>query len=111
MKLQTLKPRLQAQRTPKAARREVVQTGFRNQFQKLYNHDWRKARARFLQTNPLCKYCKDRFGRVTVATVVDHIIPHKGDKTLFWDQENWQPLCKYCHDSIKAKEEIKQGFI
>jgi 5-methylcytosine-specific restriction endonuclease McrA len=43
--------------------------------------------------------------------VVDHIIPHKGDKALFWDEKNWQPLCKYCHDSIKAKEEIKQGYM
>jgi 5-methylcytosine-specific restriction protein A len=30
--------------------------------------------------------------------VVDHIIPHRGDQYLFWDQENWQALCKDCHD-------------
>jgi 5-methylcytosine-specific restriction endonuclease McrA len=33
--------------------------------------------------------------------VVDHIQPHKGDETLFWDENNWQPLCRQCHD-IKA---------
>jgi 5-methylcytosine-specific restriction protein A len=38
---------------------------------------------------------------VTIATVVDHIIPHKGDKRLFWDPSNWQPLCKLHHDSDK----------
>lgn len=106
-KLQRLQPRLQTVK----AKREVIQTGFRTEYQKMYGHDWRKARARFLQSNPLCIYCRDRFNRVTAANVVDHIIPHKGDKTLFWDELNWQSLCKYCHDSIKAKEEIEQGFI
>ena len=39
------------------------------------------------------------------ASVVDHIIPHRGDESLFWDQTNWQSLCKQCHDSAKQKEE------
>lgn len=108
MKLQQLKPRLQ---TAKEPRPERVHVGFRNEYQKMYGHDWRKARSRFLQANPLCTYCENRFNRVTAATVVDHIIPHKGDKVLFWDEQNWQPLCKHCHDSIKAKEEIKQGYM
>ena len=37
-------------------------------------------------------------GRYRKATVVDHIIPHRGDDALFWDQSNWQALCKKCHD-------------
>jgi 5-methylcytosine-specific restriction protein A len=37
--------------------------------------------------------------------VVDHIIPHKGDKDLFWDSNNWQPLCKTCHDEKTARED------
>lgn len=44
-------------------------------------------------------------GRLTVATVVDHVTPHKGDQALFWDPVNWQSLCKRCHDSIKQKQE------
>ena len=36
--------------------------------------------------------------KITPATVVDHIVPHRGDKKLFWDQSNWQPLCKEHHD-------------
>ncbi|MEG0049160.1 MAG: HNH endonuclease signature motif containing protein [Clostridia bacterium] len=39
-----------------------------------------------------------RNGRLTFATVVDHIVPHRGDGELFWHKENWQPLCKDCHD-------------
>jgi len=54
----------------------------------------------------LCVYCL-QVDRTTPATVVDHIIPHRGDKKLFWDQSNWQPLCKHCHDSIKAREEAR----
>ena len=36
--------------------------------------------------------------RIEVATVVDHIMPHKGDNTLFWDRDNWQSLCKRFHN-------------
>lgn len=64
-----------------------------------YNSGWRKMRARFLQQpeNVFCVECMKR-GVLTRATVVDHIIPHRGDQELFWDQSNWQALCKSCHD-------------
>lgn len=62
-----------------------------------YDARWRKARTAFLQRNPLCNECMKR-GKITPATVVDHIIPHRGDRKLFWDESNWQPLCKSCHD-------------
>lgn len=48
--------------------------------------------------------CKDR-GLKVLATVVDHITPHKGDKILFWSKSNWQPLCTHCHSSRKQREE------
>ena len=56
----------------------------------------RRAR-RFLRRNPLCVECLKR-GRIAPATVVDHIVPHRGDEKLFWDERNWQALCKACHD-------------
>ena len=62
-----------------------------------YDGKWRKARARFLRRNPLCAECRKE-GRLTPATVVDHIIPHRGNQALVWDEGNWQPLCKPCHD-------------
>ena len=62
-----------------------------------YSADWRKARRRFLAVNPLCAACLKR-GVLTPATVVDHILPHRGNPQLFWDESNWQPLCKRCHD-------------
>lgn len=72
-----------------------------------YTHSrWRRLRVAFLERNPLCVYC-EREGRITLANVVDHVIPHRGDSRLFWDSSNWQPLCKPCHDSTKAIEEGK----
>ncbi len=62
-----------------------------------YDARWRAARDRYLRKHPLCAECR-RNGKLTPATVVDHIIPHRGDKELFWSEANWQPLCKGCHD-------------
>ncbi|MCY7484420.1 HNH endonuclease signature motif containing protein [Paenibacillus alvei] len=72
--------------------------------QRGYDHKWRKARLGFLRKHPLCKHCYDA-GKYTPSYVVDHIIPHKGDKALFWDRNNWQPLCKQCHDVKTATED------
>ena len=69
-----------------------------------YNARWRRARKMFLAEHPLCAEC-EKNGRLTAATVVDHIIPHKGDQALFWDESNWQPLCKRCHDRKTVRED------
>ncbi|GMA48648.1 HNH endonuclease [Alicyclobacillus contaminans] len=75
-----------------------------NSAQRGYDSRWRKARLAYLRAHPLCAECQ-RQGRLTPATVVDHIKPHKGDKALFWDVHNWQPLCKSCHDAKTARED------
>ena len=62
---------------------------------------WKKESKEFLKTHPYCEMCGD------YATVVDHIIPHRGDEELFWNKENWQPLCKSCHNK-KTATEIKE---
>lgn len=69
-----------------------------------YGHKWQQARDGFLRANPLCKRHEDR-GEIVAATVVDHIVPHKGDMELFWRRSNWQPLCKRCHDIKTAMED------
>jgi 5-methylcytosine-specific restriction protein A len=74
----------------------------------LYGARWQKQRIAFLHRNPLCAYCL-QLDKITSANVVDHKVPHKGDKILFWDVDNWQSLCKECHDNAKALEESK-GF-
>lgn len=75
-----------------------------------YGHAWRKARVGFLASHPLCLMC-EQLGRITAASVVDHIKPHKGDQALFWDRSNWQPLCKPCHDGAKQRLEQGRGLI
>jgi 5-methylcytosine-specific restriction protein A len=62
-----------------------------------YGRRWQAARARYLRKHPLCITC-GKAGYIIPATVVDHIIPHRGDNRLFWDECNWQSLCKSCHD-------------
>nr|WP_321457433.1 HNH endonuclease signature motif containing protein [uncultured Cohaesibacter sp.] len=72
--------------------------------QRGYSYQWRKARELFLLDNPYCAECA-KHGINRPATVVDHIIAHKGDPVLFWTRENWQPLCENCHNSIKQRLE------
>ena len=72
--------------------------------QRGYNTGWQRARLSFLKRYPLCAIClKD--GRTTATTVVDHIVPHRGDQSLFWDRSNWQSLCKQHHDGYKQRVE------
>jgi 5-methylcytosine-specific restriction protein A len=60
--------------------------------------------TKYLKQHPLCVKCLEE-GKITIATVVDHIIPHKGDMVLFWQVENHQALCKRCHAIKTAKED------
>lgn len=72
--------------------------------QRGYGYKWQQARDGYLQAHPLCIKHESR-GEVVAATVVDHVKPHRGDMTLFWDSSNWQPLCKPCHDAKTARED------
>lgn len=62
-----------------------------------YDRNWQKYRFRFLHHNPYCYVCPNK------ATVVDHVVPHKGDKALFELLTNHIPLCKMHHDTITGK--------
>jgi hypothetical protein len=74
------------------------------QFSGLYSHRrWRRIREQHLGMHPLCVFC-ERLSLVTVATIVDHVEPHRGDMERFWHGER-QSLCKPCHDSTKKKME------
>ena len=58
---------------------------------------WKAIRLNQLSTHPLCCMCEAE-GRVTVATVCDHIKPHKGDWALFVGGP-FQSLCASHHSS------------
>ena len=59
--------------------------------------EWRKARAEFLARHRFCVECG------APATVVDHIVPHRGDPIIFWDRSRWQPMCATCHGRKTAR--------
>lgn len=50
-------------------------------------------------------------GLLVPATDVDHIIPHKGNEDLMWDEENLQALCHACHSRKTAAEDGGFGNI
>lgn len=76
-----------------------------------YNARWRKERRLYLQSHWYCAEClKQDPPRYTRATVVDHVVPHRGDQKLFWDQNNWQPLCKPCHDKKTGNEDSRPTY-
>ena len=78
---------------------------------KLYQRKaWKVLRSSQLASKPICEYCEAQ-GYLTLAGVVDHIIPHKGDELLFHDPENLRSLCKKHHDSTKQREENQKVVI
>ena len=68
-----------------------------------YGAKWQRERRKFLESNPFCVKCYEE-GHITMATIVDHIVPHRGDQKLFWDRGNWQPLCEH-HHNVKTMTE------
>ena len=74
-----------------------------------YNRAWQKASKLFLAAHPLCVKCAAE-GVYHRATVVDHIVPHRGDQGLFWDRNNWQALCKKHHDQKTGREDSRPYY-
>ena len=86
----------------KAPRRESAQ------WHGWYSLDiWTKElRPEQLMREPFCRMCLAMVPPArTRATVVDHVIPHRGDWQLFVDANNHQSLCKHHHDQKTAKEQ------
>ena len=69
-----------------------------------YDSKWQRRRKLYLAAHPLCVECQ-RHGKLTAAMVVDHILPHRSDERLMWDESNWQALCKACHDKKTGKHD------
>lgn len=64
---------------------------------------WRNLRKAKLFENPLCEEC-ERNGKVTSASVVDHIVPRIQDSSLEYEWSNLQSLCHPCHNSKSSTE-------
>ena len=50
-------------------------------------------------------------GKITVATVVNHCTPHKGDWHLFVAPDNHESVCKDHHDTLIQREEARGHVI
>jgi 5-methylcytosine-specific restriction protein A len=97
VRAQTLQSIKKAKATPKPENRpSAAKRG--------YGARWQKVRMLQLMQEPLCAKCKEE-DKIVNATVVDHIIPHKGDPELMWDRGNHQSLCKRHHDIKTATED------
>lgn len=59
---------------------------------------WRRLRASKLLEDPFCAHCRTE-GRRRPWDELDHVIPHKGDLQLFWDEGNLQGLCRKHHNA------------
>ena len=64
---------------------------------------WHRRARRQLQCEPLCAMCLSE-GRIVAARIADHVEPHKGDPTKFWNGK-LQSLCSHCHESRKKQIE------
>jgi 5-methylcytosine-specific restriction protein A len=64
------------------------------------------VRAQVLEEEPFCR-CDVHQGRedAPASTVVDHIIPHRGDEELKWRRSNLRGMAKRCHDAKTARED------
>lgn len=69
-----------------------------------YDRHWHEMREQQLRLHPLCQECA-KSEIIEEATIVDHIVPHRGNKTLFNDPNNWQSLCVRCHSRKTGKGE------
>lgn len=70
---------------------------------------WIQKRDQFRVEHPICAN-PTQSRRCTVTTdVVDHIIPHRGNERLMFDDANLQPLCYHCHGLKTASETIHAG--
>lgn len=56
-----------------------------------------------LLREPFCRECAKRGERVK-ATVVDHVVPHRGDMGKFSNPDNLQSLCESCHNRKTLQE-------
>jgi 5-methylcytosine-specific restriction protein A len=73
-----------------------------------YSTEWDKRSAHFKKRFPMCGMRPNNQApvmsacyaenRISPAEETDHVIPHRGDQRLFWDEAgNWQALCRPCH--------------
>jgi 5-methylcytosine-specific restriction protein A len=64
-----------------------------------WKHPTKGLKIFIRQRDPVCRICNRK-----PTAIIDHVIPHRGDWTLFLDATNCQGTCKPCHDSKTLSE-------
>lgn len=83
--------------------------GRRTASQRGYDGRWRKERASWLALNPWCVSLGS--GCTLIGELVDHVVPHRGDMSVFWNRSNWQTLCTHCHSVHKQRIETGRAEV
>ena len=74
---------------------------------RLYDRKWQRRRIKQLQDSPWCAHCLEH-GVYTPATDVHHVIPHRGDRSMF-ETSPLESLCHSCHSRHTATEDTPQS--
>lgn len=65
--------------------------------------EWKRLRIRvFIRDAFTCQMCQRVEGN-TSKLIGDHKTPHRGDRALFFDENNVHTVCKPCHDGEKQR--------
>ncbi len=96
------------QQTDRQRRRQTDARRDRQEHRQWYKTArWQRIAKHQLKNEPLCANCL-KHGRITAATVCDHVEPHRGDPDKFWNGP-FQSLCDAapwrCHSRVKQIEE------
>ncbi len=97
-------------KTAKAENNRYYDKYHRSDRSKQFYHSaaWKRARDLIrIRDNGLCIECLNQ-KRITVGTIVDHIIPIKQNWNKRLDEDNLQLLCQSCHNK-KTGSERKEG--
>ena len=86
--------------------RKAWDHGGKSRHKRGYGRQHVKLRAELLAREPLCRHCKAK-GRVTVATIADHITPIAEGGAVH-DIANMQPLCHDCHTDKTLRDQGKR---
>lgn len=74
-----------------------------SQWHSMYESErWRTLRKEFLSKYPKCFVCGAK------ATIADHIVPHRGNVELFYNESNLQPMCWSCHSKKTQAEKLQR---
>lgn len=69
---------------------------------RFYGEEWNKYRRRYLHYNKHCYAC-GASSEHGARLHLDHLIVHRGNMELFWNETNIIPLCHHCHSVVTAR--------